>query len=338
MKLLVTGGAGFIGTNFVRYWLETYPKDQIINLDALKYSGNLDNLKGLETNSNHRFVKGDICDFALVDQLVGEGVDLIVNFAAQSHVDRAIESAYEFINSNIVGTKNLLEAAKKHGNKRFHQISTDEVFGDLEIDSKDRFTPDSPIRPRNEYAATKAGAEHLVMAYFHTNGLPVTISNCTNNIGPYQYPEKFVPLAITNILEGKKIPLYGSGLYVRDWLYVLDHCTGIETIIKKGKIGESYMIGSDHAEITNLDLLKKLLQIMGKKEDLIEHVKDRLGHDKKYAVDSSKIKTLGWKPQYDLNETIQLTLSWYISNQVWWKKIKSGEFKNDYERLYKDKH
>jgi len=337
MKILITGGAGFIGSNFVHYWLEKHPQDEVVNIDGLKYSGNLDNLEDLKNNPRHQFIKADICDYAEIDKIVEDGVDVIVHFAAQSHVDRSIENAYEFINSNIVGTKNLLEAAKKYQIKRFHQISTDEVFGDLELDSKDKFRPDSPLRPRNEYAATKAGAEHLVMAYFHTYGLPVTISNCTNNIGPYQYPEKFLPLAITNILENKKVPLYGTGLYVRDWLYVTDHCTGIDIILEKGKVGESYLIGSDHDEITNLDLLKKLLKNMGKGEELIEHVKDRPGHDRKYAVDSSKIKELGWRPEYDLDRAIDATVKWYVENEEWWKKIKSGKFREDYERLYKNK-
>ncbi|OGG07090.1 dTDP-glucose 4,6-dehydratase [Candidatus Gottesmanbacteria bacterium RIFCSPHIGHO2_01_FULL_42_12] len=336
MKLLVTGGAGFIGSNFIHYWLKKYPKDFIINIDALKYSGNLENHTDIEKNPNYKFVKVDIAKANDVETVVKQGgIDVIVNFAAQTHVDRALYYSYEFIESNVIGVKNLLEAAKLHGVKRYHQISTDEVYGDLPLFSKEKFKETTPLLPRNEYAATKAAAEHLVMAYFHTHKLPVTISNCTNNIGPNQYPEKFLPLAITNILEGKKVPLYGSGKYVRDWLYVLDHCRGIDLVIHKGKVGESYIMGSDHTEITNIALLKLLLKQMGRGEDLIEHVTDRPGHDRKYAVDWSKIKKLGWRPIYSLEESLNLTVKWYTENPSWWKKIKSGEFRKHFEITYK---
>ncbi|MBI4099623.1 dTDP-glucose 4,6-dehydratase [Candidatus Microgenomates bacterium] len=334
MKLLVTGGAGFIGSNFVHYWISEHPNDFVVNLDALKYSGNLENLKDIETKPNYQFVKGDISNFGVVDNVVKNGIDVIVNFAAQTHVDRSLNSMYEFIESNVTGVKNLLEAAKKYEIKRFHQISTDEVFGELPLNSPEKFTPDSPLQPRNEYAASKAAAEHFVMAYFHTSKLPVTISNCTNNIGPYQYPEKAVPLAVTNFLEGKKFPLYGSGLYIRDWLYVWDHCHGIDLVLQKGVLGESYLMGSSHKEITNLDLLKMILKLMGKGEEFIEHVADRPGHDTKYAVDWTKMKKLGWAPKYSLEESIKLTIEWYTKNKDWWQKIKSGEYKKYYESNY----
>lgn len=337
MKLLVTGGAGFIGSNFIHYWLQEHPNDFIVNLDALKYSGNLENLKDIEKNANYQFIKGDISNFTVVENVVKNNIDVIVNFAAQTHVDRSLNSMYEFIESNVTGVKNLLEASKKYQIKRFHQISTDEVFGDLPLNTPEKFTADSPLRPRNEYAASKAAAEHFVMAYFHTSHLPVTISNCTNNIGPYQYPEKALPLAITNFLEDKKFPLYGTGLYVRDWMYVWDHCHGIDIVLQKGIPGESYLMGSSHKEITNLELLKMLLELMGKGEDLIEHVNDRPGHDTRYAVDWSKIKKLGWKPKYTLEESIKLTITWYTENQSWWRKIKSGEYKNYYEKNYSNR-
>lgn len=333
-KILITGGAGFIGSNFVHYWLEKHPSDFIINLDALKYSGNLENLKDIENNPKYKFIQGDISNFETVDGVVKAGVDVIVNFAAQTHVDRSLYSLHEFIESNIIGVKNLLEAAKKYNIKRFHQISTDEVFGDLPLNSKEKFTPDTPLKPRNEYAASKAAAEHFVMAYFHTSNLPVTISNCTNNVGPYQYPEKFLPVAITNLLENKKVPVYGSGKYIRDWMYVLDHCWGIDLVLEKGILGESYLMGSSHGEITNIDLLKMLLKLMGKGEEYIEHVEDRPGHDRKYAVDWSKMKKLGWEPKYSLEESVKLTVNWYKKNQDWWKKIKSGEYRKYYEKNY----
>lgn len=334
MKLLVTGGAGFIGSNFVHYWLKEHPKDFVVNLDALNYSGNLDNLQDIENSHNYQFVKGDISNWDTVDSVVKEGVDVIVNFAAQTHVDRSLHSMYEFIESNITGVKNLLEAAKKHEIKRYHQISTDEVFGELPLSSKEKFSADTPLKPRNEYAASKAAAEHFVMAYFHTWKLPVTISNCTNNIGPYQYPEKAVPLAITNFLEGKKFPLYGTGLYIRDWMYVWDHCHGIDLILQKGVLGQSYLMGSSHREITNLDLIKMILKLMGKGEEFIEYVADRPGHDTKYAVDWTKMKKLGWAPKYSLEESIKLTIKWYTEHKAWWQKIKSGKYREYYESNY----
>ncbi|MEK7154727.1 MAG: dTDP-glucose 4,6-dehydratase [Patescibacteria group bacterium] len=334
MKLLVTGGAGFIGSNFIHYWLEKYPTDQIINVDALKYAGNLENLKDVENNPNYSFVKADISKFNELEPVFKSGVDVVVNFAAQTHVDRSLYDPYEFINTNIVGTKNLLELSHRYKVQRFHQISTDEVFGDLALNSKDKFSEKTLLKPSNEYSATKASAEMLVMAYNFTYKLPTTISNCTNNIGPYQYPEKLMPLAITNIMEGKKVPIYGTGKNVRDWLYVKDHCSAIDLILKKGKTGERYMIGSDHEEISNIQLIKKVLKIMKKDGDWMEFVTDRLGHDRKYAVDWSKIKKLGWKPKYKLDDSIRLTVEWYMNNEPWWKKIKSGEFRKHYEKTY----
>lgn len=337
MRILVTGGAGFIGSAFIRYWLKNHPDDSIINFDALKYSGNLENLRGVDRLPNYEFLKSDICDRDEVDKAMEKDIDTVINFAAQTHVDLALYTPYEFIKTNIIGTKNLLDAATKYKIKRFYQISTDEVFGDLPFDSKEKFTESTPPHPNNEYAASKAAAEQFVMAYQHTYNLPTTISNCTNNLGPYQYPEKFVPLAITNVLEGKKIPLYGRGEHVRDWLHVEDHCLAIDLILEKGGVGKRYLIGSDHEEITNLELLKMILKIMGKSEDFIEFVKDRPGHDRKYAVDNSQIKALGWLPKYGLTETVALTVDWYTRNKDWWKKIKSGEYRKNYELIYQSK-
>ena len=334
MKILVTGGAGFIGSNFIYYWLKNYPDDFLVNLDALKYSGNLENLNGLGKNSHYRFVKGDICDRDDVELIMKEGVDVVVNFAAQTHVDLALYTSYEFIKTNIMGTKNLLDAASRHRIKRFHQISTDEVFGDLTLNSKERFKDQSPLHPNNEYAASKAGAEMFALAYAHTYQLPVTISNATNNLGPYQYPEKFVPLAITNVLEGKKVPLYGRGEHIRDWIFVEDHCRAIDLILKNGNPGERYLVGSNHPEITNLELSQKILKRLGKDESYIEFVKDRPGHDRKYAVDSSQTEKLGWRPRMSLEQTIDLTVDWYLKNEAWWKKIKSGEYRRNYQMIY----
>ncbi|MBI5358857.1 dTDP-glucose 4,6-dehydratase [Candidatus Amesbacteria bacterium] len=334
MKVLVTGGAGFIGSNFIHYWLKKYPKDQVFNVDALKYAGNLENLKDIEADPNYPFIKGDISKYDEIEPIFKKEIDIVVNFAAQSHVDRSLYDPYEFITTNIIGTKNLLELSTRYKVKKFHQVSTDEVFGDLALNSKDKFSERTLLKPSNEYSATKASAEMIVMAYNFTYKLPTTISNCTNNIGPNQYPEKLVPLAITNIMEGKKVPIYGSGKNVRDWLHVLDHCSAIDLVIKAGKVGERYMIGSDHEEISNIQLIKKILKIMKKDGDWMEFVTDRLGHDRKYAVDWSKIKKLGWKPKYKLDDSIRLTVDWYMKNEDWWKKIKSGEFRKHYEKVY----
>lgn len=322
MKLLVTGGAGFIGSNFVLYWLKKYPQDSILNLDKLTYAGNLDNLKEVEKNPNYEFVHGDICNSQLVNSLTCN-VDMIVHFAAETHVDRSILDPAPFIKTNIEGTYVLLEAARTNGNKRFHHISTDEVFGALELSSKTKFSESTPYDPHSPYSASKASSDHLVRAYHDTFGLPVTISNCANNYGPYQFPEKLFGLSITNLLEGKKVPVYGDGLYVRDWLYVLDHCEAIDLIIQKGKIGETYLIGGLTQDISNIEIVKKIVKYMGKMESDIEYVKDRPGHDRRYAIDWTKInRELGWSPKHSFDEALQDTIKWYKENESWWRKLK----------------
>ena len=324
MKLLVTGGAGFIGSNFILYWLKKYPSDKIVNLDLLTYAGNLENLKSIEKNPNYEFVHGNICDGKLVNSLT-QKADVIVHFAAESHVDRSIVDPAPFIKTNIEGTYVLLEAALKQKLKRFHHISTDEVFGALELNSKERFNEKSNYSPRSPYSASKAASDHLVNAYHTTYNLPVTISNCSNNFGPYQFPEKFIPVAITNLIEGKKVPVYGDGLYVRDWLYVEDHCKAIDAILQKGKIGETYFIGGLTEDINNLSVVKKILKIMGKDESAIDHVKDRPGHDRRYAIDWSKInKELGWKPERNFDDYLKITVDWYSKNQDWWRRLKNA--------------
>lgn len=322
MKLLVTGGAGFIGSNFILYWLKKYPQDKIVNLDKLTYAGNLENLKSVEDNPNYEFVQGDICNHELINQ-VTNNVDTIVHFAAESHVDRSIMDPAPFIKTNIEGTYVLLEAALKNKVKRFHHISTDEVFGALPLDSKEKFNDKTSYNPHSPYSASKASSDHLVRAYFDTYRLPITISNCSNNFGPYHFPEKLIPLAITNLIEGKKVPVYGDGLYVRDWLYVEDHCRAIDLILSKGKIGETYLVGGLTEDISNIEIVKKILKIMGKEESQIEFVADRPGHDRRYAVDWSKInKELGWKPEHNFDEYLKVTVDWYMNNQNWWKKLK----------------
>ena len=322
MKLLVTGGAGFIGSNFILYWLKKYPQDKIVNLDKLTYAGNLENLRSIEKNPNYEFVQGDICNPQLVNSLT-EKADVIVHFAAESHVDRSIADPALFVKTNIEGTYVLLEAALKNKIKRFHHISTDEVFGALPLGTTEKFNEKTNYNPRSPYSASKAASDHLVRAYHTTYNLPITISNCSNNFGPYQFPEKLIPLAITNIIEDKKVPVYGDGLYVRDWLYVKDHCRAIDVILQKGKIGETYFIGGLTEDINNLQVVKKILKIMNKEENAIELVKDRPGHDRRYAIDWSKInRELGWKPEHNFDEYLKLTVDWYLKNQDWWKRIK----------------
>jgi len=321
LKILVTGGAGFIGSNFIRYWLKNNPDDYIINLDKLTYAGNLDNLIDISENINYKFIEGDICDFDLVNKIIS-GVDLIVHFAAESHVDRSIKNSADFIKTNIEGTRILLEAAKNNGNIRFHHVSTDEVFGSLEINSP-KFNEKTSYDPRSPYSASKAASDHLVRAYFHTHGLPITISNCSNNYGPYQFPEKLIPLFVTNLIEEKKVPVYGSGQNVRDWIHVDDHNRGVEMIIKKGVIGETYCLGGD-SEIKNIDITKNILELMGQGEEKIEYVADRLGHDLRYAIDFSKAKKeLGWSPQINFLDGLKTTIDWYKNNIVWWQKLKN---------------
>lgn len=333
MKLLVTGGAGFIGSNFVHHILKTYPDYEVVNLDALTYAGNLENLKELEGNSRHKFVKGDICDSALVDELAKQ-VDIIVHFAAESHVDRSILDSAAFVRTNVIGTHTLLEAAKKAGNLRFHHVSTDEVFGSLGAQEAP-FSEVTPYDPRSPYSASKAGSDHLVRAYFHTHDLPVTISNCSNNYGPYHFPEKIIPLTITNLIEGKKIPIYGDGSAIRDWLHIEDHCRAIDTIIHKGKIGETYCVGGN-GEKSNMELVRTILKFMCRDESWLEYVEDRKGHDMRYAIDFSKIKNeLGWEPQVTFEEGIKKTVQWFLENESWWKNIKSGEYQKYYQEQYK---
>jgi dTDP-glucose 4,6-dehydratase len=334
MKILVTGGAGFIGSNFILYWMRNHPDDQILNFDKLTYAGNLENLKDVQDNPNYSFVKGDICNAEEVDKSM-KGVDWIVHFAAESHVDRSIMEPAAFVMTNVVGTQVLLDSALKNNIKRFHHVSTDEVFGQLPLESQDKFNESTRYDPRSPYSASKAASDHLVRAYYHTFNLPVTITNCSNNYGPYHFPEKLIPLAITNLLEGKKIPLYGDGLYVRDWLYVEDHCRAIDLVLNKGKVGETYCVGGQEDDLNHITLAKKILELLGKDESSIEFIKDRPGHDRRYAVDWSKIKNdLGWEPQHSFDEWLKVTVSWYKENEEWWKKVKSGEYKNYYEKQY----
>lgn len=331
MKLLITGGAGFIGSNFVHHILKTYPDYEIVNLDALTYAGNLENLKELEGNPRHAFVKGDICDRELVEKLA-EKAEMIVHFAAESHVDRSILDAEAFVRTNVIGTHVLLEAARKR-NLRFHHISTDEVFGSLGADEAP-FSELTPYDPRSPYSASKAASDHLVRAYYHTHGLPITISNCSNNYGPYHFPEKLIPLIITNLMEGKKIPIYGDGMQVRDWLHVEDHCCAIDLIIHNGKIGETYCVGGD-GEKPNIEIARTILSAMELGEDMIEYVEDRKGHDRRYAIDFSKIKNeLGWEPQVKFEEGIAETIKWFQNNEEWWKNVKSGDYQKYYETQY----
>ena len=323
MKLLVTGGCGFIGSNFILYWLKKYPHDTIVNVDKLTYAGNLENLKSVEKNAQYTFAKGDIVDSSFIDVYM-KGIDTVVHFAAESHVDRSILDPAPFITTNVLGTGILLKAALKHGVTRFHHISTDEVFGSLPLASDDVFTLDTPYDPRSPYAASKAGSDHLVRAYHTTYGLPITISNCSNNYGPYHFPEKFIPLAITNVLEGKKVPVYGTGAHVRDWLYVEDHCEAIDMILHKGIAGKTYLVGGMTSHVTNKDLLKIILRLMNKSEEYIEFIKDRPGHDHRYAIDPTSSNELGWRPTHALESGLKKTIMWYTQNKSWWQSIKSG--------------
>lgn len=333
MRLLITGGAGFIGSNFAHYWVKNHDTDEIVILDKLTYAGNLENLEPIKNKIT--FIKGDICDPEIVEQAMS-GVDIVVHFAAESHVDRSVMDPMSFVKTNVLGTGVLLEAARKNNIKRFHHISTDEVFGHIELDSNEKWNEQSPYNPRSPYSASKAGSDHLVRAYYNTYKLPVTISNCANNIGPYIFPEKLIPLAITNILEGKKVPVYKPGNQVREWLHVEDHCTAIYLILQKGKIGETYFVGPNNPELSNLEVIKKLLALMDKGDDWIEFVGDRPGHDLKYALDHSKISNeLGWQPKYQLEETLKIMIDWYSTNQDWWKKIKNGEYQEYYDKQYK---
>lgn len=338
-NILVTGGAGFIGSNFIYYMLKKHPDYRIVCIDALTYAGNLSTLSGAQKNENFRFVKADITDRKAVEALFGEeSFTAVVNFAAESHVDRSIEEPEVFLKTNILGTQVLMDCARKFGNIRYHQVSTDEVYGDLPLDRPDLFfTEETPIHTSSPYSSSKAGADLLVQAYYRTYGLPVTISRCSNNYGPYHFPEKLIPLMIINALHGKSLPVYGDGLNVRDWLYVEDHCKAIDMILHGGRIGEVYNIGG-HNERANIDVVKTVLRILGKDESLIRYVKDRPGHDMRYAIDPTKIKNeLGWYPETTFDEGIKKTVEWYLQNEDWWQNIVSGEYMSYYEKMYKDR-
>lgn len=332
--ILVTGGAGFIGSNFIHYWLKNYPNDRVINLDALTYAGNGNNLADQASNSNYIFIEGNIGDPVIVDRIMA-GVDIVVHFAAESHVDRSILEPGIFVKTNVLGTQVLLEAALRHRVKRFHHVSTDEVFGSLELNTETKFNEQTPYDPRSPYSASKAGSDHLVRAYGETYGLPFTLTNCSNNYGEYHFPEKLFPLMITNIIEGKKVPIYGDGLNVRDWLYVQDHCRAIDRVITDGKEGETYLVGGLVGDISNLAIAQLTLKLMGQSEDMIEFVKDRAGHDRRYAVDWTKLnRELGWSPSVTLEEGLQKTIEWYRTHEAWWRPLKEsaqGFFNKNYK-------
>lgn len=339
MTIIVTGGAGFIGSNFIFYMLDRHPEDRIICLDKLTYAGNLSTLAPVMDSPNFRFVKADICDREAVNRLFEqEHPDIVVNFAAESHVDRSIEDPGIFLQTNIIGTATLMDACRKYGIQRYHQVSTDEVYGDLPLDRPDLFfTEETPIHTSSPYSSSKAGADLLVLAYHRTYGLPVTISRCSNNYGPYHFPEKLIPLMISRALADEELPVYGNGENVRDWLHVSDHCEAIDLIIHKGKVGEVYNIGG-HNERTNLQVVQTILKALDKPESLIKYVKDRPGHDRRYAIDPTKIETeLGWKPKYNFDTGIAQTIQWYLDNEDWWKHIISGEYQNYFAEMYKDR-
>lgn len=336
MKILVTGGAGFIGGNFVHHMVNKYPDYEIVNLDLLTYAGNLETLKPVEDKPNYKFVKGDIADREFImDLFEKEKFDIVVNFAAESHVDRSIEDPSIFVKTNVEGTVVLLDAAKKYGVKRYHQVSTDEVYGDLPLDRPDLFfTETTPLHTSSPYSSSKASADLFVLAYHRTFGLPVTISRCSNNYGPYHFPEKLIPLMIANALNDKPLPVYGKGENVRDWLYVEDHCKAIDLIIHNGRVGEVYNIGG-HNEMKNIDIVKIICKELGKPESLITYVSDRKGHDMRYAIDPTKIHNeLGWLPETKFADGIKKTIQWYLDNKEWWETIISGEYQNYYEKMY----
>lgn len=339
MNIIVTGGAGFIGSNFVFHMLKSYPDYRIICIDKLTYAGNLKTLKSVMDNPNFRFVKADICDREAVYSLFEEEKpDIVVNFAAESHVDRSIENPGVFLETNITGTAVLMDACRKYGIKRYHQVSTDEVYGDLPLDRPDLFfTEQTPIHTSSPYSSSKAAADLLVLAYHRTYGLPVSISRCSNNYGPYHFPEKLIPLMIANALADKALPVYGKGENVRDWLYVEDHCRAIDLIIHNGKVGEVYNIGG-HNEKTNIYIVKKILELLEKPESLITYVTDRKGHDLRYAIDPTKIHSeLGWLPETKFDDGIVKTVQWYLDNRDWWEDIISGEYQDYYEKMYNNR-
>ena len=336
MIILVTGGAGFIGSNFIFYLLTNHPEDRVVCLDKLTYAGNLSTLTSVMEHPQFRFVRGDICDRKTVNALfIEEHPEVVVNFAAESHVDRSIENPGVFLETNIMGTSVLMDACRKYGIRRFHQVSTDEVYGDLPLDRPDLlFTEETPLHTSSPYSSSKASADLLVLAYHRTYGLPVTISRCSNNYGPYQFPEKLIPLMIINALHDKPLPVYGKGENVRDWLYVEDHCRAIDLILRKGTEGEVYNVGG-HNEMRNIDIVRLILNYLGKPESLIQFVKDRKGHDLRYAIDPTKThRDLGWLPEIKFEDGIVRTINWYLENRQWWNRILSGEYRDYYEEMY----
>ena len=336
MTIIVTGGAGCIGSNFIFYMLDKHPEDRIVCVDKLTYAGNLSTLESVMDKPNFRFVKADICDRkAIYDLFEEEHPDMVVNFAAESHVDRSIENPEVFLQTNILGTQVMLDACRKYGIQRYHQVSTDEVYGDLPLDRPDLFfTEETPIHTSSPYSSSKAGADLLVLAYHRTYGLPVTVSRCSNNYGPYHFPEKLIPLMIANALNDKPLPVYGEGLNVRDWLYVEDHCKAIDLIIRNGRVGEVYNIGG-HNEMRNIDIVRLICQKLGKPESLITYVTDRKGHDMRYAIDPTKIHNeLGWLPETKFADGIDKTIDWYLTHRDWWENIINGEYQHYYERMY----
>ena len=336
MTIIVTGGAGFIGSNFIFYQLASHPEDRVVCLDKLTYAGNLSTLASVMDKPNFRFVRADICDHEAVDRLFDEEKpDVVVNFAAESHVDRSIEDPGVFLRTNVLGTQVLMDACRKHGIGRYHQVSTDEVYGDLPLDRPDLFfTEETPLHASSPYSASKAGADLLALAYHRTFGLPVTISRCSNNYGPYHFPEKLIPLMIANCLNDRPLPVYGKGENVRDWLYVEDHCKAIDLIVRRGRVGEVYNVGG-HNEMRNIDIVKLICRELGKPESLITHVTDRKGNDMRYAIDPTKIHDeLGWLPETKFADGIQKTIRWYLDHRSWWEEIISGEYQNYYEKMY----
>lgn len=339
MKVLVTGGAGFIGGNFVHHMINKYPNYEIVNLDLLTYAGNLETLKEVANKPNYKFVKGDIADRPFIMELFEkEKFDIVVNFAAESHVDRSITDPGIFVQTNVMGTQVLLDAAKATGVKRYHQVSTDEVYGDLPLDRPDLFfTEETSLHTSSPYSSSKASADLFVLSYYRTFGLPVTISRCSNNYGPYHFPEKLIPLMISRALADGELPVYGKGDNVRDWLHVDDHCEAIDLIIHKGKIGEVYNVGG-HNERTNLEVVKTILKALNKPESLIKYVTDRPGHDMRYAIDPTKLETeLGWKPKYNFDTGIEMTIQWYLNNKEWWQNILSGEYSKYFDKMYSER-
>lgn len=333
-RILVTGGAGFIGGNFVQYMIEKYPNYNIYNLDLLTYAGDLTKHQAIEVYKNYHFLQADIADRETIFSLFEKyNFDFVIHFAAESHVDRSITDPGIFVQTNVVGTQVLLDAAKEYGIKKFVHVSTDEVYGDLEFDPTTFFTEDTPLMPNSPYSASKASSDLLVRAYHETFKLPVNITRCSNNYGPYHFPEKLIPLTISRVLNDETVPVYGDGKNIRDWLHVLDHCSAIDLVIHEGANGEVYNVGG-HNERTNLEVVKTIISTLGKSEDLIEYVTDRLGHDKRYAIDPTKLETLGWKPSYTFETGIAQTIQWYLDNKEWWEKIISGEYQNYFEKQY----